>query len=251
MGKGKTPDYKEEQLKRINDTKTKIYNTDECVICQEKYSDNFCILSCNHKFDINCLMQSRKKICPMCRKNIPLSEYNEIKKLCTIELPDLLDNFEFSFGNLSFFGFEIRSGTDDLFDISRIPPSNIIEIIQELDPLIRLSSLVRGSNELDSQSIGRGLRASTHNISGNATESQSASDFQSLYPNINIDSEGEMPDSNPILYRDTNTIFTPSRNFFDNLPRLTPPINIIQPEERITLTQFLTEVFNYYTPDII
>ena len=46
--------------------------TSVCTICLEPLTDNYKVLSCNHKFHMNCITQwyNTKKSCPVCRKNI-------------------------------------------------------------------------------------------------------------------------------------------------------------------------------------
>ncbi len=70
----------ETQQQRLDHNNTKKYNTDECAICQEKYGDNFYVLSCYHKFDSECFIKWNKKTCPICRADMSY-DYNQIKKI--------------------------------------------------------------------------------------------------------------------------------------------------------------------------
>ena len=68
------------QKQRLQNAKVVQYNNDTCLICLQQYSGNFWILSCYHKFDIECFIKWGKPHCPLCRKDIYSKEYEEIKK---------------------------------------------------------------------------------------------------------------------------------------------------------------------------
>jgi len=92
-----------QQQERSNSEETDLFNGDDCIICQEKYTDWY-ILPCYHKFDIECLIELKIRICPLCRSSI--DEYNEIERryLLTHEsLPKNKDIGNLFIGNNSFF----------------------------------------------------------------------------------------------------------------------------------------------------
>ncbi len=189
-------DYNKDQLKRIVSEKTKKYNTDECVICQEKYGDNFYVLACNHKFDINCLMQFRKKNCPICRTIIPAEEYEEIGQLCTIELPDMAPyNVEI----ISSFGIAIElSGSGEWIRTRRSGLS-----VHNMYMLMHQFNLYPNtSTESNSRNIDLNWDMESHSHSN------------------------ELPETNPILFRDANPIYAPTMSTRFTLAKLIDdPIN--------------------------
>ncbi len=96
------------QQARSSKEETGLFNNDDCTICQEKYSNDYYILPCYHKFDIECLIELKKRLCPLCR--IVIREYKEIERrylLTHKSLPKITSSMSDNLyiGNHSYFPF--------------------------------------------------------------------------------------------------------------------------------------------------
>lgn len=68
-------------------------NTKECPICLEEL-DNYIILDCNHIFCINCIQKTcisfidnfKKQLCPLCRKELNITELKKIYENWTLRV---------------------------------------------------------------------------------------------------------------------------------------------------------------------